>query len=217
MENPVISKPSAKRDRICPGRKVGQVGQVGQNLLVPPCIVFRYAPPRQRPGGGTGGTGGGAPLRGSPPLSPTGCPGIPHRSGGALSGRAAGPIAALAVGLALASTAAHADPCEAPLPKRGAVFEGRVAYVGDGDSLCVTSPAGLVEVRLADYFAPELSEPGGPQAKAALSRISMGRRVVCRAQNRSYDRIVVRCTLNGTDIGDLMRRAGQAEGGRGFR
>ncbi len=32
----------------------------------------------------------------------------------------------------LAIASAHADPCEAPLPKPGTVFAGRVAYIGDG-------------------------------------------------------------------------------------
>lgn len=39
-----------------------------------------------------------------------------------------------------------------------------MVYIADGDSLCVEvspGPAGWVEVRLADFYAPELSEPGG--------------------------------------------------------
>lgn len=117
-----------------------------------------------------------------------------------------------ALGLA---TAAHADPCEAPLPKRGAVFAGPVTYVGDGDSLCVGSSAGWVEVRVADFYAPELHDAGGRQAKAALARIAMGRRVRCVAGKRSYDRVVARCTLKRRSLGDLMRAAGVREGGRG--
>ena len=30
---------------------------------------------------------------------------------------------------------------------------------------------------MADFYAPELHEAGGPEAKAALERIAMGRRV----------------------------------------
>lgn len=124
--------------------------------------------------------------------------------------------AIVTAGLLVLTTPAHADPCEAPLPKRGEVFSGKVAYVGDGDSLCVTSPAGLIEVRLADYYAPELHDAGGLEAKRALSRIAMGKRVTCQAENRSYDRIVAACDLNGSSLGDLMRSR-VAQGGRGWK
>lgn len=113
---------------------------------------------------------------------------------------------------------AHADPCVAPLPSPGASFSGPVRYVGDGDSLCVgpsANPAGWIEVRLADFYAPELHAAGGAQAKATLEALTRGRSLACRAGRRSYDRVVARCTLDGTSIGDLMRRRGVAEGGRG--
>ena len=119
---------------------------------------------------------------------------------------------------------ALADPCEAisesgPLPPylaRGATFSGPVTYVGDGDSLCVAvgrGPSRWVEVRVADFYAPELREPGGAEAKAALQRIARGKRAVCRAQHRSYDRIVARCEIAGRSVGDMMRAAGVPEGG----
>jgi len=60
---------------------------------------------------------------------------------------------------------AFADPCEGPLPRTaGAEFSGVVRYVGDGDSLCVgnsSDPATWIEVRLADFNAPELHRDGG--------------------------------------------------------
>jgi endonuclease YncB( thermonuclease family) len=125
----------------------------------------------------------------------------------------------------LAATSAAADPCKA-VPDHGAApgdllrrpFTGRVAYVGDGDGLCVAlgpSPSAWVEVRLADFYAPELSEPGGPDAKAALAGVAMGRTVTCRPVKQSYDRIVARCELAGRSLGDLMRAHGVREGGRG--
>ncbi len=135
--------------------------------------------------------------------------------------------AALALGIALgAAAAARADPCKAipdrgPMPAylaRGMTFAGPVVYVGDGDGLCVafgSSPAQWVEVRVADFYAPELHEPGGRRAKAALERIAMGRRVVCLAQRRNGDRVVAVCQLQGVSVGDRMRRAGVAEGGNG--
>jgi micrococcal nuclease len=118
----------------------------------------------------------------------------------------------------LVPTATFADPCEAPLPSPGTRFSGSVRYVGDGDSICVGNSGNSstwIEVRVADFYAPELHSAGGPQAKAAMERIAMGRSLQCVAEKRSYDRVVAECTLNGTSIGDLMRREGVAEGGRG--
>ncbi|MDZ4055110.1 MAG: hypothetical protein U1E24_17850 [Phenylobacterium sp.] len=88
----------------------------------------------------------------------------------------------------LGASAAHADPCKAipdtgPLPGYlypGARFAGPVVHIGDGDSLCVAVGAGpqnWVEVRISGFYAPELHEPDGKQAKAALSSIARGRSV----------------------------------------
>ena len=134
---------------------------------------------------------------------------------------------AIITAAALLATPAMADPCTAipdrgPMPSylsRGATFSGPVTYVGDGDSLCVAvgqGPANWVEVRVADFYAPELSAPGGKEAKAALERVAKGKRAVCTAQHRSHDRVVAVCTINGRSVADLMRRAGIAEGGNGF-
>lgn len=128
--------------------------------------------------------------------------------------------------LALMATAAVADPCKAipdkgPMPSylaQGRTFTGSVVYVGDGDSLCVAlgpDPMQWVEVRVADFYAPELRAPGGPQAKATLERLTIGRQAVCAAGRRSYDRVVATCRIGGVSVGDLMRRAGVREGGNG--
>lgn len=115
---------------------------------------------------------------------------------------------------------ALADPCTATLPTAGTNFSGQVRYVGDGDSLCVgtsSDPNSWIEVRVADFYAAELHSPGGKEAKAALEQIAMGRSVQCIAGKRSYDRVVARCSIAGFALGDLMRRAGIPEGGRGRR
>lgn len=138
-------------------------------------------------------------------------------------------LAPLAVALACLGivSEARADPCEA-IPDHGALpsylepgerFSGPVVYVGDGDSLCVGVGSGgpsWVEVRLADFYAPELSSPEGPAAKRALEGLVMGREVACVAEHQSYDRVVARCELNGHSIGDLLRSGGGSEGGKGF-
>jgi micrococcal nuclease len=135
-------------------------------------------------------------------------------------------LGAVVLAASAVAAPAFADPCEAipergPMPpavQPGRVFKGPVIYVGDGDSLCVgLGPARSqwVEVRLADFYAPELQEPGGRDAKAALEEIALRREVTCTAGKRSYDRVVARCTLRGISLGDLMRGAGVTEGGRG--
>ncbi|PIB91281.1 nuclease [Caulobacter sp. FWC2] len=131
----------------------------------------------------------------------------------------------IAAGLALTAGAAHADPCEAPVSgyRAGQVIAGPVIYAGDGDSLCVAlgrDRAQWVEIREARWFAPELHEPGGREAKRVMDRL-VGRRAVCiveRGQNgrtSSYDRVIAACSVDGRPIAEHMRRDGIAEGGRG--
>ncbi|MEN3976895.1 nuclease [Emcibacter sp. SYSU 3D8] len=121
---------------------------------------------------------------------------------------------------------AMADPCMAipdkgPLPAyltKGSNFSGPVVYVGDGDSLCValgSGPEHWIEVRISDFYAPELREQGGGDAKRALEKIALGKKADCVSGKRSYDRIVAHCRISGTSIGDQMRAAGIREGGRG--
>lgn len=108
------------------------------------------------------------------------------------------------------------DGCTAPLPKSGVVFSGRVMAVLDGDSACVsTSGLKLIEVRLADFYAPESSQPGGDEAADMLARLAMGEQVTCLMDHTSFDRAVSVCTMDGISLGGWMRAAGVAEGGRG--
>jgi endonuclease YncB( thermonuclease family) len=138
----------------------------------------------------------------------------------------------IAIGLTLlgamtVATEAKADPCKAipdrgPMPSylhRDAHFAGPVVYVGDGDSLGVSvgqGPENWVEIRLEDFYAPELHSPTGPDAKAALERVAMGRNADCIADHKSYDRVVATCRIGGRSIGDLLRTVGGAEGGNGY-
>ena len=115
---------------------------------------------------------------------------------------------------------AHADPCTSRLPAAGTTFQGTARYIVDGDGLCISQssdPRTWVEVRLADFYAPELREPGGEKAKAALGRIVSGKIIRCLARNRSYDRIVAQCNVGGRSLADLLRQAGVSEGGRAYR
>ena len=131
------------------------------------------------------------------------------------------------LGLVFIPDSALADSCTA-IPDSGAIpaylsfdktFSGPVVEVIDGDSLCVAvgprTGADWVEVRLADFFAPELSTASGRSAKAALTRIAYGKHATCVAGAGTYDRIAARCRVNGQAIGDLMLAAGIREGGAG--
>lgn len=128
------------------------------------------------------------------------------------------PVLLIALVAGALASPALADPCEGGLPAKGPTFSGVVRYVGDGDGLCV-GPAGRpdhwIEIRLSDFYAPELNEPGGQAAKRRLEQISMGKMLTCRAGRRSYDRVVAACTLGGRPLGSVLRAAGGAEGGRG--
>lgn len=121
------------------------------------------------------------------------------------------------IAVASSTTAALADPCEAPLPAPGTTFSGAVTYIVDGDGFCVGHEQGGIEVRLADFNACELSEKGGEAARENLRKIVFGKVVECVVSKRSYDRVVAACTVEGHKVGDVLRRAGTCEGGRGSR
>ena len=130
-----------------------------------------------------------------------------------------GKMKQLAVALAITSFVitpndVRADPCEAPLPDKGASFSGTVTYIVDGDGLCVGEEQGGIEVRLSDFNAPELRTDEGKVAKTALENIAEGKWVDCIALGKSYDRSVAQCSLQGRRLGVLMREAGIEEGGR---
>ena len=119
--------------------------------------------------------------------------------------------------------ASWADPCEGALPRRaGETFAGTVRYVGDGDSLCIgrsSDPTTWIEVRLADFDAPELDASGGPDARERLRRVALGRAATCIARRGrsgrviSHDRVIAVCQIEGRRLGRLLRDAGGVRGG----
>lgn len=125
--------------------------------------------------------------------------------------------------LAATATPASADPCKGSLPSQsGQQFTGSVRYIGDGDSLCVGSardPNSWIEVRLADFDAPELHSPDGRLSQSLLRQVAFGQNVVCEARRgRSgrvivHDRVIAVCRVSGRSIGDLLRARRAPEGG----
>ncbi|HYD26926.1 nuclease [Brevundimonas sp.] len=117
------------------------------------------------------------------------------------------PLVAGVFVLGLAASPALADPCEAPLPTReGQTFSGPIGWVIDGDSICVRTADGLVEVRLEDADAAELGTPEGEAAKRRMMR-NKARHAVCtvrRGRNgrtTSYDRVIAVCRVGGVSLG----------------
>lgn len=110
--------------------------------------------------------------------------------------------------------AAHADPCEAPLPsKAGTVFNGTVTYIVDGDGLCVGipgEPETWIEVRTVDFDAPELNTETGRVAKARMKAVAEGKQAACvvmpgrRGRTTSWDRVHAACEIEGESLAGLM-------------
>jgi len=118
---------------------------------------------------------------------------------------------------------AHADPCEGRLPKAvGEQFAGQVRYIVDGDGLCVgttADPSTWIEVRLADFNAPELRDTEGVRAKNLLAGLALNMPATCTVTRGrsgrvlSFDRVFAICRIRGVAIGEAMRAAGAPQGG----
>jgi micrococcal nuclease len=84
---------------------------------------------------------------------------------------------------------------------------GTVTHVRDGDTIEVAD----VPVRLNGVAAPELDEPRGREGKKFMARLVAGKTVRCELNGeRSYDRVIGICYLDGKDIGASIIAAGLA-------
>ena len=89
----------------------------------------------------------------------------------------------------------------------GTYLTGIVTKVRDGDTIEV----GKIPIRLNGVSAPELDEPLGPQSKAFMIDLVMGKRVRCELNGaKTYDRFVGLCYLGNKDIGEAVVSAGLA-------
>jgi len=96
----------------------------------------------------------------------------------------------------------------------GERISGPVTHVRDADTIVVGSvPVRLSGVAAPEYNArnPERSEPGGAEATAAMVQIVAGRIVTCDLSGeRTHDRMVGVCYVDGVDLGAAIVAAGFA-------
>lgn len=88
-----------------------------------------------------------------------------------------------------------------------AAFICHVGPIHDGDTIRCQEGQ---RVRLWGVNAAELNDPGGQDARRALTRMISGKVLVCQKRGKSYDRVVALCRLNGHDIAAEMVREGFA-------
>lgn len=130
-------------------------------------------------------------------------------------------LGAALLGLVIvAQAAAPAEAQAAPpttAPAHTLAQGGRVTLVIDGDTVWIR-PEGLPgetnkprPFRLRDIDAPEICQPWGPQAKAALESRVLQRHVRLRSHaTDDYRRSVVTLEVDGEDIGAWMVQHGHA-------
>ena len=84
---------------------------------------------------------------------------------------------------------------------------GTVTRVRDGDTIEVAN----TPVRLNGVAAPELDERFGRESRTFMARLVSGKTVRCVSNGeRSFDRVVGTCYLDGQDIGETIIAAGLA-------
>lgn len=82
--------------------------------------------------------------------------------------------------------------------------------IHDGDTI---TRADAPNLRIWGVDSPELRDPGGNAAGAALAALTAGQPLACRVENSDrYGRLVVQCWLpDGRDIACEMVAAGHAQ------
>jgi endonuclease YncB( thermonuclease family) len=94
-----------------------------------------------------------------------------------------------------------------------ATLMGAVTHVRGGDTIEIAD----IPIRLDGIAAPELNEPQGPAARDFMQHLVAGKTVRCELSGeRSFDRVIGVCFLDGKDIGALVINAGLARDCPGF-
>jgi endonuclease YncB( thermonuclease family) len=111
----------------------------------------------------------------------------------------------LAVGLLLAGLAFVAISQDNP------VLVGTVTNITDGDTIKVLLSSGPIAVRFGSIDAPELDQPGGEAARAALTGRLNGQEVALEVVTQDrYERLVAVVYLGNENINAWMVRQGHA-------
>ena len=99
-----------------------------------------------------------------------------------------------------------------PALAAGAVYEGRVVKVIDGDTIETLDSAKHTErVRISGIDAPERKQAFGTQAKQRLTDLVGGQAVTVYWDKRDrYGRVVGKVVVEGRDVGLAMVREGYA-------
>lgn len=96
-------------------------------------------------------------------------------------------------------------------PTAGADVPVRIVAVHDGDTVTVLESKRQLRVRLTDIDAPELGQPFGKRAKAALSDLCFGTKAELDVRGRDrYARALGRLKCNGMDANAEQVRRGYA-------
>lgn len=124
-------------------------------------------------------------------------------------------LARLALLLALATAVLPAAAQKSSRPAKGQ--QALVVAVTDGDTLTLRLPDGKpVTVRLRDIDAPEICQPWGTEARAALSELALNKLAILTPSARdSYGRVIGRITVEDLDVGRRLVEDGHAWSTRG--
>lgn len=90
------------------------------------------------------------------------------------------------------------------------VFQATVVSIEDGDTLVVRTLANAesTRVHIAAVDAPEMSQPGGPEAKAFLTNLISGKTITVRLKGTLEP--LARVEVDGADLGLLLIKNGMA-------
>lgn len=91
-------------------------------------------------------------------------------------------------------------------------FTARIIAVLDGDTvMAIRDNVRPIKIRLAEIDAPEMKQPGGIDAKKALSEMVMHKRVTVDSQAvDQYGRLVAHLAVGGKRVSELMIELGMA-------
>ncbi|MCX8018848.1 MAG: thermonuclease family protein, partial [Rhodocyclaceae bacterium] len=95
-------------------------------------------------------------------------------------------------------------------------FAGRIARVHDGDTLTLATSGKRIAIRLSGIDAPELAQPYGAQARAALASLALGREAVAHCVGRDrYGRYLCHLEVGIDDVSARLVADGHAWSYRG--